>query len=99
MSGKLYLVHLYYIVIYYIICRYELCGCEVIWAIKDSSIGNTFFDEGAAKFFLPHLTTPHHTAPLCAGEGEGGDDEMIKTKPLKRMRYMLDPIGIEKLLL
>ncbi len=31
-------------------------GCEVVWAIKDKSIGQTFFDEGAATHFLPHLS-------------------------------------------
>lgn len=30
-------------------------GCQVLWAIKDDAIGNTFFDKGAATFFLPHL--------------------------------------------
>ena len=34
---------------------YELHGCQVLWAIKDDAIGNTFFDKGAATFFLPHL--------------------------------------------
>ncbi|CAH1243854.1 PYROXD1 [Branchiostoma lanceolatum] len=51
--------------------RYEIEGCEVIWAIKDDSIGNTFFDRGAAEFFLPHLT---------AGKCE-------ENKPLKRLKY------------
>jgi len=35
--------------------RYEIHGCQVLWAIRDDAIGNTFFDEGAATFFLPHL--------------------------------------------
>ncbi|XP_039625629.1 pyridine nucleotide-disulfide oxidoreductase domain-containing protein 1 [Polypterus senegalus] len=34
---------------------YEIEGCEVIWAIKDKDIGNTFFDPGAAQFLLPSL--------------------------------------------
>ncbi|XP_019631402.1 PREDICTED: pyridine nucleotide-disulfide oxidoreductase domain-containing protein 1-like [Branchiostoma belcheri] len=50
---------------------YEIEGCEVIWAIKDDSIGNTFFDRGAAEFFLPHLT-----AAKCE-----------EKKPLKRLKY------------
>ena len=37
------------------IFRYEMHGCQVLWAIRDDTIGNTFFDEGAATFFLPHL--------------------------------------------
>ena len=36
--------------------RYEVEGCEVIWAIKDTSISSTFVDVGAAQFFLPHLS-------------------------------------------
>ncbi|XP_048410638.1 pyridine nucleotide-disulfide oxidoreductase domain-containing protein 1 isoform X2 [Stegostoma tigrinum] len=34
---------------------YEVEGCEVIWAIKDKAIGNTFFDAGAAEFLIPQL--------------------------------------------
>lgn len=30
-------------------------GCEVIWAVKDKAIGNTFFDAGAAQFLIPSL--------------------------------------------
>ena len=32
-------------------------GCEVIWAVKDKAIGNTFFDAGAAQFLIPSLAT------------------------------------------
>ncbi|XP_048358325.1 pyridine nucleotide-disulfide oxidoreductase domain-containing protein 1 isoform X2 [Sphaerodactylus townsendi] len=35
---------------------YEIEGCEVIWAIKDKAIGNTFFDAGAAEFLIPKLS-------------------------------------------
>ncbi|XP_032711020.1 pyridine nucleotide-disulfide oxidoreductase domain-containing protein 1 isoform X2 [Lontra canadensis] len=35
---------------------YEIEGCEVIWAIKDKAIGNTFFDAGAAEFLTSKLT-------------------------------------------
>nr|XP_040137787.1 pyridine nucleotide-disulfide oxidoreductase domain-containing protein 1 [Ictidomys tridecemlineatus] len=34
---------------------YEIEGCEVIWAIKDKAIGNTFFDVGAAEFLTSKL--------------------------------------------
>ncbi|XP_036107257.1 pyridine nucleotide-disulfide oxidoreductase domain-containing protein 1 isoform X2 [Molossus molossus] len=34
---------------------YEIEGCEVIWAIKDKAIGNTFFDAGAAEFLTSKL--------------------------------------------
>ena len=69
--------------------RYELSGCEVIWVIKDSSIGSTFFDEGAASFFLPYLTTLHHSVT----DSTTKTIDTVKSKPLKRMRYMLDPVG------
>lgn len=35
---------------------YEVEGCEVIWAIKDKTIGNTFFDAGAAEFLTSRLS-------------------------------------------
>ncbi|XP_053411458.1 pyridine nucleotide-disulfide oxidoreductase domain-containing protein 1 isoform X2 [Nycticebus coucang] len=34
---------------------FEIEGCEVIWAIKDKAIGNTFFDAGAAEFLTSKL--------------------------------------------
>lgn len=40
-----------------LLCRYEVEGCEVIWAVKDKAIGNTFFDAGAAQFLIPSLET------------------------------------------
>ncbi|XP_040823564.1 pyridine nucleotide-disulfide oxidoreductase domain-containing protein 1 isoform X2 [Ochotona curzoniae] len=36
---------------------YEIEGCEVIWAIKDKAIGNTFFDAGAAEFLTSKLVS------------------------------------------
>ena len=78
-----------------LLLRYELSGCQVVWAIKDASIGHTFFDEGAAKFFLSHLQTPHHSVSSGGGGVEEGNETggLIKTKPLKRMKYMLDPVS------
>uniref|UniRef100_A0A8C4WU35 Pyridine nucleotide-disulphide oxidoreductase domain 1 n=1 Tax=Eptatretus burgeri TaxID=7764 RepID=A0A8C4WU35_EPTBU len=34
---------------------HEVRDCEVIWAIKDPSIGTSYFDSAAAEFFLPSL--------------------------------------------
>ncbi|KAK7130264.1 hypothetical protein R3I93_019788 [Phoxinus phoxinus] len=56
---------------------YEVEGCEVIWAIKDKAIGNTFFDAGAAQFFIPSL------------EAEKKD----RSLPCKRSRYTTDNTG------
>jgi len=39
----------------YYYSRYEVVDCEIIWCIKDESIGNTFFDEAAAAFLMPSL--------------------------------------------
>ena len=70
---------------------FEVSGCEVVWAIRDASIGSTFFDEGAATFFLPHLSTPHHSsAAECGSHVEG--QLTVRTRPMKRMKYMLDPL-------
>ncbi|XP_078098619.1 pyridine nucleotide-disulfide oxidoreductase domain-containing protein 1 isoform X1 [Sander vitreus] len=43
----------------------EVEGCEVIWAVKDKAIGNTFFDAGAAQFLIPALEAdkPESAAP------------------------------------
>ncbi|KAG9345645.1 hypothetical protein JZ751_008789 [Albula glossodonta] len=53
---------------------YEVEGCEVIWAVKDKAIGNTFFDAGAAQFLVPSLET----------------DKPERAVPCKRTRYTTD---------
>lgn len=58
-------------------CRYEIEGCEVIWAIKDKAIGNTFFDAGAAQFLIPSLEP----------------DKKDRSLPCKRARYTTDKTG------
>uniref|UniRef100_A0A3B3TSM6 Pyridine nucleotide-disulfide oxidoreductase domain-containing protein 1 n=1 Tax=Poecilia latipinna TaxID=48699 RepID=A0A3B3TSM6_9TELE len=50
---------------------YEVRRCEVIWAVKDKAIGNTFFDAGAAQFLIPSLE---------------GDKEQAAA-PCKRQRF------------
>ena len=35
----------------------------MVWVIKDNSIGQTFFDEGAATFLLPHLSDSSNSSP------------------------------------
>ncbi|CAI5786443.1 nucleotide-disulfide oxidoreductase domain-containing 1 [Podarcis lilfordi] len=44
---------------------YEIEGCEVIWAIKDKAIGNTFFDAGAAEFLIPKLSAMKPEPPIA----------------------------------
>lgn len=47
--------------------RFELTGREVLWAIKHDSIGNHYFDKGAATFLLSHLestNTPSAKEPV-----------------------------------
>ncbi|XP_035281268.1 pyridine nucleotide-disulfide oxidoreductase domain-containing protein 1 [Anguilla anguilla] len=53
---------------------YEVEGCEVIWAVKDKAIGNTFFDAGAAQFLIPCMDT----------------DKPERATPYKRTRYTTD---------
>ncbi|XP_041114279.1 pyridine nucleotide-disulfide oxidoreductase domain-containing protein 1 isoform X2 [Polyodon spathula] len=42
---------------------YEIEGCEVIWAVKDKAMGNTFFDAGAAQFLVPQLESAKPKPP------------------------------------
>ncbi|ETE62148.1 Pyridine nucleotide-disulfide oxidoreductase domain-containing protein 1, partial [Ophiophagus hannah] len=44
---------------------YKIEGCEVIWAVKDQAIGNTFFDAGAAEFLIPKLTAEKPEPPAA----------------------------------
>ncbi|CAD5117421.1 DgyrCDS6190 [Dimorphilus gyrociliatus] len=59
---------------------YELKGCDVIWAIKDSSITSTFVDAGAAQFFLPTL--------LNENQRQNKDEEGATI--CKRLKYGLE---------
>jgi hypothetical protein len=45
--------------------RYEIEGCEVVWAIKDNAIGNTFFDAGAAEFLTSKLMSEKSEAKIA----------------------------------
>ena len=74
-----------------LISRYEVSGCEVVWAIKDKTIGHTFFDAGAATFFLPHLVSPCHSSSSAA---ELAADNLTVVQPLKRTKYALDSTGL-----
>lgn len=71
---------LYWVLVNFVIFRYEVEGCEVIWAVKDKAIGNTFFDAGAAQFLIPSLEAdkpqaaapckrPHYTTEEAAPGG------------------------------
>jgi hypothetical protein len=51
--------------------RCEIEGCEVIWAIKHSSVTSTFIDPGAATFCLPKLN----------------EEKPKSEEPLKRRKY------------
>ena len=77
------------------IFRYEVSGCEVVWAIKDKSIGHTFFDAGAATFFLPHLvhsSSTTHSSTTSAAELATGNLTVVQ--PLKRTKYTVDSTGL-----
>ncbi|XP_031558778.1 pyridine nucleotide-disulfide oxidoreductase domain-containing protein 1-like, partial [Actinia tenebrosa] len=52
---------------------FELTGHEVLWAIKHDSIGNHYFDKGAASFLLSHLESTNTPRP--------------KEPVIKRMKY------------
>lgn len=54
---------------------YGLKSVEVVWVIKDKSIGSTFFDCGAAEFLLSELHKP-----------KANDDDVLKPDP-RRAKY------------
>lgn len=57
---------------------HEVQGCKVLWAVRESSIGATFFDPGAAQFFLPHLKAEEGAdcdSGARSATVEGGGDE------------------------
>lgn len=56
---------------------FELHSCQVLWAIKDEAIGSTFFDRGAATFFLPHLES---SVPVAEEKHMSLENNMKRTK-------------------
>ena len=62
-------------------------GCQVVWAIKDDAIGNTFFDEGAATFFLPHLVP---NLPVSK------EKQKFMESAVKRMKYGMETVQNNK---
>lgn len=58
---------------------YELDKCEVIWVIKDKSIGSTFFDAAAAQFFTSKLDQTRDRSDVY--------------QPSKRLKYVVDESG------
>uniref|UniRef100_A0A8D0HH75 Pyridine nucleotide-disulfide oxidoreductase domain-containing protein 1 n=1 Tax=Sphenodon punctatus TaxID=8508 RepID=A0A8D0HH75_SPHPU len=74
---------------------YEIEGCEVIWAIKDKAIGNTFFDAGAAEFLIPKLTAEKpETAIACKRTKyttEGNEKEEMGVADTAKLGSALGP--------
>lgn len=60
---------------------YNISHCDIIWAIKDDSIGATFFDAGAAQFFKLFLHEQH-----------SGDDDQFT----KRLKYKISDDSVSK---
>ena len=67
-------------------------GCEVVWAIKDKSITHTFFDEGAATFFLPHLANQptQQSVESATASGNDSSNDVIEVSPLRRTKYTVE---------
>ncbi|XP_071589180.1 pyridine nucleotide-disulfide oxidoreductase domain-containing protein 1 isoform X3 [Heliangelus exortis] len=74
---------------------YEIQGCEVIWAIKDKAIGNTFFDAGAAEFLIPKLTAEKGETPIQCKRTkytmEGSEEKERHTAASDKMGSALGP--------
>ena len=77
-----------HVCVFCLIIRYEVRGCDVIWAIKDHAISHTFFDEGAATFFLPHLSSER-----VQEEGREEEGCVVEVSPFKRTKYALDKMA------
>lgn len=61
--------------------------CQVLWAIKDETIGNAFFDEGAATFFLPHIESNQQVWK---------EKKKFMTHTVKRMKYGIETVENNK---
>ncbi|MGH0134758.1 UNVERIFIED_CONTAM: hypothetical protein FKN15_006931 [Acipenser sinensis] len=60
---------------------YEIEGCEVIWAVKDKAMGNTFCDAGAAQFLVPQLESAKPKAPaICKRTKYSTEGKLVSHK-------------------
>ena len=60
---------------------FQVTNCDVVWVIKDKTIGQVFFDPGAAEFFVPFL----------ARKNEHQTESCHKSETtIKRMNYKLE---------
>jgi len=55
---------------------HEVTSCELVWAVKDAYVGNTFFDHTASGLVLPELESrrPVHIVDNLAVKNRGGED-------------------------
>ena len=78
--------------------------CEVVWAVRDGHIGNTFFDASASAFAMPALERRRANAtanradllarPVVSGEtqwGGGTDPNQGSSSSSKRHKQDLEP--------
>ena len=53
---------------------HEVTGCELVWAVKDTYVGNTFFDHTASGFVLPELEKRRPVRIIDNEDTKGGTD-------------------------
>ncbi len=75
---------------------YEVKGCQIIWAIKDHAISHTFFDEGAAAFFLPQLASSEKETAKSSDSGKA--EAVVEVSPFKRTKYALEQSPVKNLI-
>lgn len=64
---------------------YEIENCQVVWAIRHGSIGNTFFDVGAAQFLIPKLFERLHEEKKTE-KRQRFESEMVNGVPVFTMK-------------
>lgn len=57
--------------------------CQVVWAIKDDYIGNTFFDAAASEFFLKTLESNYADEKSCHDTKSESEQENVLTTLMK----------------
>ncbi|MEE6477387.1 hypothetical protein FKM82_011496 [Ascaphus truei] len=70
---------------------YEIEGCEVIWAIKDKSIGNTFFDAGAAQFLITQLKAAKPETPGACKRTKYTTEALVGREEAAKLGSALGP--------
>ncbi|GAB5034528.1 pyridine nucleotide-disulfide oxidoreductase domain-containing protein 1 [Nannochloropsis oceanica] len=75
---------------------HEVTGCELVWAVKDPYVGNTFFDHTASGFVLPELEKRRPIRIIDNEYTKGGTDGKNDPKKQQQQQQLQLPLLLQQ---